>query len=244
MSNFSESEYVNILKRFTHMACRFGESGNSQQAPIYFRHDVEADLEKAVYLSKLNARESICGLFTIQVVSEFYNIFSNSSRKYIEELVSNGQDIGLHYYSEYRENDEFDFLDFDWQVKVLDSLLEKLGASKVSAFSYHRPTYSQLLASQRKTGPEGYIDCYGPAYFELTDDPYSSKTKYLSDSDHEWRYGHPLDVEIDTLKSLQILMHPEEWPLPNVKAVYQSIEEVLGLRTRAALATEYKKYDL
>ena len=64
----------------------------------------------------------------------------------------------------------------------------------------------------------------------------------MSDSDHEWRYGHPLKENLDEFDTFQILMHPEEWPILSAEEVYKSILDKAMERTKSSLQIEYRKY--
>ena len=34
---------------------------------------------------------------------------------------------------------------------------------------------------------------------------------YLADSNHEWKYGYPLDFDFSKINKLQLLTHPFSW---------------------------------
>jgi hypothetical protein len=238
---FSEKEYLAILEKFDGYWCEFG---NDKNIPVYLRHDVEADLDKACQIAKLNKSRKVRGLFTLQVVSEFYNINSEYNKKIIKEILDNEQEIGLHYYSSYRESDDFDFQDYQYQANILNNFLKTIGGNRFRCFSYHRPTKKQLEKSAKGECPSGYIDCYSGKYFELTDEPHKARKKYMSDSDHEWRYGYPLECDIENFDCIQILMHPEEWFFDTADSVYKNIEDIQIAKIQMALNTEYKKYSM
>ena len=239
--DFSETEYLNILEKFKSFIINFDEDSNNS-IKVYLRHDIEVDLEKAVYLASLNNTKNVTGTFTIQVVSDFYNIHTSRNLNLIKKIFNYKQKIGLHYYSEFRDDKDFNFQDFKEQEQLLNSALNKLEIEPFNVFSYHRPTSIQLEASKDMLAPKGFIDCYSPKFFEYTKDPTKAKIKYMSDSDHEWRYGHPLKENLDEFNTLQILMHPEEWPIPSAEEVYKSILDAAMERTKSSLQIEYRKY--
>ena len=180
----------------------------------------------------------------IQVCSEFYNINTSKNLNIIKNIFELEQEIGLHYYSEFRENTNFAFQDFDYQVQLLNLALMQKHIPKVKSFSYHRPTIFQLEASKQKKAPLGFIDCYAPEYFTFSSSLHDITVKYMSDSDHEWRYGHPLDFEFCKFNSVQILMHPEEWRATHASDVYDKILETQTKNLIKALNKEYKKCNL
>ena len=81
-------------------------------------------------------------------------------------------------------------------MRLLNLALACKGIPNIKSFSYHRPTIIQLEVSKQKKIPYGFIDCYAPEYFTLSDNLAEVTVKYMSDSDHEWRYGHPLKFDI------------------------------------------------
>ena len=245
MLDFSMENYVKILQKYRDDFCDFGDVHKRRRRPaVYLRHDVEADLDKACYLAEINYDQGVSGLFTLQVVSELYSVSSTAARAALKKLIGCEQQLGLHYYSDYRESEDFAFQDFHYQASLLNTTLGSIGERPFKAFSYHRPTTIQLTKSQKREAPMSYIDCYGPDYFEYTSEPTSVSIKYVSDSDHEWRYGHPLTIYPEMSRAIQILMHPEEWPADTAQDVYHQIEKTKAQLLKNALDKEYKKYTL
>ena len=244
---FDEQEYKSILKKFSEYIVPFDSNINSSRKPqkkVYLRHDIEADLEMALYLAKLNNRYGAVGSFMVQVCSEFYNVNTAKNLNILKNISDLGQEIGLHYYSEYRESKNFAFQDFAFQSEILNCALTQNKLQKFKVFSYHRPTPIQLEVSSIRQIPDGYIDCYSPEYFTYSSSLTDITIKYMSDSDHEWRYGHPLDFEFGIYDTAQILMHPEEWRAKDTSQVYDKILEAQTKNLKEALNKEYKKYNL
>ena len=239
---FIEKEYLDILEKFKDIFVNFENLDSQIKKKAFLRLDVEADLDKAVYLASLNQSKNVCGTFTIQVVSNLYNIHSIKNLRLIKKIHKFKQKIGLHYYSKFRDSKNFNFQDFKKQQILLDTALKELNIEPFKVFSYHRPTSIQLEASRAKRAPKGYIDCYSPRFFEYTDSPTKAKIKYMSDSDHEWKYGHPLNEDLKNFDTYQILMHPEEWPILDRNKVYSSILNSSIDKIKDTLETEYKYY--
>ena len=74
-------------------------------------------------------------------------------------------------------------------------------------FSFHRPAPSPWVLQIRKDYLFGALNAYGPTFFEYTKDP--KNIKYFADSNHRWKYGHPID-NLEFPK-IQLLVHPDEW---------------------------------
>lgn len=75
----------------------------------------------------------------------------------------------------------------------------------LNIFSFHRPP--KWLLDIRDDYLFNTINAYGPSFFEYK--PHPVDIKYVSDSNHQWKNGHPFD---DFKQSkLQLLIHPDEW---------------------------------
>jgi len=244
---FNEQEYRSILNKFSEYIVPFCANINSSrniQKKVYLRHDIEADLDMALFLAKLNNRYGVIGSFMVQICSEFYNVNTAKNLNILKDISELGQEIGLHYYSDYRESENFAFQDFAFQSQLLNLALFQKKIQKFKVFSYHRPTPKQLEMSSKRQTPDGYIDCYSPEYFTFSSSLSDITVKYMSDSDHEWRYGHPLEFEFGKYDTVQILMHPEEWRANDASQVYDKILEAQTKNLKQALNKEYKKCNL
>ena len=60
---------------------------------------------------------------------------------------------------------------------------------------------------------DGIINVYSNLFFEYFDDkiPEDPEIKYISDSNHQWKYGHPLDSMNSSWRKIHILIHPFSW---------------------------------
>ena len=58
------------------------------------------------------------------------------------------------------------------------------------------------------------INCYDKKFFQYFDDrPDELDILYLADSNHEWKYGYPLDFDFTKINKLQLLIHPFSWSI-------------------------------
>ena len=54
--------------------------------------------------------------------------------------------------------------------------------------------------------------CYGKNFFHYFDEkPDKLDVLYLSDSNHNWKFGYPLDFDFSKVDNLQLLTHPYSW---------------------------------
>ena len=59
---------------------------------------------------------------------------------------------------------------------------------------------------------DGKINCYDRKFFHYFDKkPNKINVLYLADSNHEWKYGYPLDYDFSKVDKLQLLTHPYSW---------------------------------
>ena len=61
----------------------------------------------------------------------------------------------------------------------------------------------------------GLINCNGRNYFEFfhkgEKKSNNLEVTYLSDSNHQWKFGHPVHIDFSRVKKLQINTHPFSW---------------------------------
>ena len=59
---------------------------------------------------------------------------------------------------------------------------------------------------------ENKINCYDKKFFHYFDEkPDKLDVLYLSDSNHKWKFGYPLDFDLSKVDKLQLLTHPYSW---------------------------------
>ena len=88
-------------------------------------------------------------------------------------------------------------------------LLEHFYGFEIDRFAFHRPK-KEILASYIKLKDK--INCYGKNFFHYFDEkPDKLNVLYLSDSNHEWKFGYPLDFDFSKVNKLQLLTHPYSW---------------------------------
>ena len=58
------------------------------------------------------------------------------------------------------------------------------------------------------------INCYSEQFFHYFsgEKPKDLRVHYLADSNHDWKYGHPFNVDYwDLPQKMQLLTHPYSW---------------------------------
>ena len=147
--------------------------------------------------------------YFVQLNNNTYNALSLKNRSIIKEIEYLGHKIGLHFTptSTNHKTIEKEFFE-------LKLILEKYISKEIDRFSFHRPNLNRALL-KNNTEIEGMINVYNKLYFEYFEQevPVKPKVKYISDSNHKWRYGHPLDLLNNDFKKVHILFHPFSWSM-------------------------------
>lgn len=214
---FTYEAYGEMLKKLIKKGYQFVGYQNWQEAPqtVILRHDVDFCLEKAVKMSTIE-REliGIGGVYFVLPASDFYNVHSKQSRRYIREIIQNGGTIGLHFdEAQYEASDENELKELI--VKELDILSDTVGV-KVDVVSMHRPSERILSAD---IAIPGVINSYAALYFK--------QMKYLSDSRRHWREDVDGIISSAEYPHLHLLTHPF-WYMDGVeKSLHQTLKEAV-----------------
>jgi len=198
---FTHKEYIKILKligpRLSFFKLQMPENF------ILMRHDVEFDVSRALELAKIESKYNVRSTFFFQVFSSAYNSLSPINKNMIKQIKDLGHNIGLHLYATNLEDDNWSKL--QKEINIQKTIFEKGLKIDCNIFSYHRPP--KWFLENRNDQINGLINAYGRSFFEYSSNP--KEIIYLSDSQHKWAYGHPLDK--NNFSKLQILLHPDEW---------------------------------
>ena len=174
---------------------------------IVARHDIEFSIERAHDLAELEAGQGFHTSYLVQLTNNAYNPFSKKNLDMLKSIVSMGHNVGLHYHTNGQEDVEVIRKEIKEQAEILSSFL----CAPVDRFSFHRPP-AALLRHGIKV--EGLLNTYSKEFFTYTDDIASLKptdVHYLSDSNHQWKFGQPTKEWIDAHKKIQCLFHPLSW---------------------------------
>ena len=200
---FSYDEYKLILEALKRKKTTFDDALKGEFTIL--RHDVEFNIDRAQKMGAIDKEYGIKSTFFFQVISSAYNPFSVKNKAKIQSLIDMGHSVGLHFYVSHVPVKNFEKLEYEFnqQKKIFEAGLEL----PCKIFSFHRPAPSSWVLEIRKDYLFGALNAYGPSFFEYSPDP--KNIKYTADSNHRWKYGHPLD-NLEFSK-MQILVHPDEW---------------------------------
>jgi len=161
---------------------------------LIMRHDVDFSIDMAYEFSRKELENGIKSTFYILVTSDMYNPFSGESRKKIDQLLSDGFEIGLHFdplaFGQKTDNELLGFMNAE-----IDMLEQSFGF-KVKSYSMHNPSLSGIYLEN----PE-LINAYDQKIF--------SPDNYISDSCYSYR-GKDLETFLEKSNEslVQFLTHP------------------------------------
>ena len=232
---FSYKAYIKILYKYKDNFCDYADV-QFMKSYVLLRHDVEFSPKRALEIAKIENSENISSSFLFQVRSNAYNVLSTINRKIINEIISLGHKVGLHFYISHLEENNWESLKMELikQAEILNFAINK----EIDRFSYHRPP--RWVLENREDYINNLINMYGRSYFELSDSP--KHIKYLADSKHFFPYGNP--IENYDFKKIQILLHPDEWSNNGyqTKENFKSLAEEHLDQFKLTLKTETKIY--
>ena len=185
----------------------FEKFSYSHERTIILRHDVDFHLNGVMQLATIEANLGVSSTYMFRVHANEHNLFSPYTYKILENVLSLGHEIGLHYecmsFCRALNNKNPEQV-FTQEKIVLESII---GRNVISA-TEHR----DISCAVHKTpyfsdnfNPEDY----GIEHFAMSD-KYHKEMKYLSDSNGHWKEGD-LFKHIDAHNRFQILTHPDWW---------------------------------
>ena len=206
---FSYNEYKNIIKLVESNLPIMDFANIDEKTDKYcvIRHDIEFSLDRAYKLAKIEQQLGISSTYTVQLRNNTYNALSDKNLILIHEIEQLGHKIGLHICPDMFSN----------KSKIIEEILKEVNifqnyyGFKIDRFAFHRPNLRPELLSWYLEIP-GLINCNGENYFHyFTTRPDKLNVAYLSDSNHQWKSGHPIDLDFSKTKKLQINTHPFSW---------------------------------
>lgn len=162
------------------------------------RHDVDYDVHKAQKFAEFEANmtNQVFSTYFFLITSEFYNVFSLQALRVINNILSLGHEIGLHFdETKYLiNNDENLFKEY---VDEELFLLEKAVGTPIKVVSMHRPSKYTL---ERNIKFGNAVNSYSQEFFK--------KFKYLSDSRMNWREDVISVIKENKYNKIHLLTHP------------------------------------
>jgi hypothetical protein len=167
---------------------------------VIWRHDVDASPHIARKSAEIDASEGVVATYFFNLHSEFYNLLESSVSQCVQDILSMGHHVGLHFDAHYYDVTSGDQLDqlLSWEKQIL----EKFFQCEIRIFSFHHTT--PFILSCQRWQYAGLLNVYSE-YFQ-------THVLYCSDSGGYWRYRRLEDI-LNAAKDdrLQVLTHPEFW---------------------------------
>jgi hypothetical protein len=205
---FSYEEYKEIIQNIkaTGLYCDYRKA-LARERYIIMRHDVEYSVERAHALSRVEDSLDFTANYFFQWTNNSYNILSRRNTEMIRDMNERGHRIGLHF----ALNGLTDMEQVRKQIIKEMNILNEMFGFELRQFSIHRPSQSILRANIKLPG---IINAYQDEFFTFSENAATDsqlKVKYLSDSNHIWRYGYPDAETLNGYGKIQILTHPFGW---------------------------------
>ena len=204
---FSYNEYKNIINLIKNHLPIVDFSDVNEQTDRFcvLRHDIEFSIDRAYELAKVEKELGVTSTYTVQVRNNTYNALSEKNIDLIKKIKDLGHHIGLHQNPPLMDLDKL-----KTYVSVDIQMLEYYYGFYVDRFAFHRPKKEYLKEYFQL---DGKINCYDKKFFNYFDEdrPEKLEVLYLADSNHQWKYGYPLDFDFSKINKLQLLTHPFSW---------------------------------
>ena len=205
---FSYNEYKNLIEiiRKYLSIIDFSEVSNNTRRFCVLRHDIEFSIDRALKLAILENEIGIKSTYTVQLRNNTYNALSEKNITAIQEIKKLGHKLGLHQNPPIMPKSKL----VDYILKDIETL-EYYYEFEIDRFAFHRCGSNPQLLEWYVQVPNK-INCYDRKFFHYFEKkPDKLDVLYLSDSNHQWKYGYPLDFNFSNIDKLQLLVHPFSW---------------------------------
>jgi len=203
---FTYNEYRNIIRLIQqHLPIvDFADVTSKTNEFCVIRHDIEFSIDRAVKLAEVEKQLGISTTYTVQLRNNTYNALSEKNIDLVHYIRSLGHCIALHQNPPYMPAADLK----KYVVKDIETLEHYYGF-EVDRYAFHRPKQEQLAMYLEIPGK---INCYGKKYFHyFQGDKPDLNVIYLADSNHQWKYGHPVTIDFNSVSKLQLNTHPLSW---------------------------------
>ena len=208
---FSYSEYRNIitLVKQNLPIMDFSEVLGEVDSFCVLRHDIEFSVDRALKMARIEHEDlGVHSTYTVQLRNNTYNALSQKNIEAIREIESMGHYIGLHQNPPQMTDDKL----VDYIIKDIETLEHYYGF-EIDRFAFHRCGSNPGILEKYIEVPDK-INCYAKEFFHYFngDKPEELRVHYLADSNHQWKYGHPFNIDYWELpQKMQLLTHPFSW---------------------------------
>ena len=206
MRNFSYLNYRTMIRYIQkHLPIVSFNDARGVDTFCVIRHDVEYSPERALMLAEVESKIGIASTYCFQLRNNCYNVLSTQNLEIIRKIKSLGHNIGDHIHMG-------DCTSGAEELYILNDIqtLQSYSKVRIDGWSLHRP--DGLLLSKYLEVFGNYINYNGKRFFQYFEgkSPKLDIT-YLADSNHQWKYGNPMELNLTEINKLQINCHPFSW---------------------------------
>ena len=205
---FSYNEYRNIINLIErNLSIKdFSDITENTKRFCVLRHDIEFSIDRSLKLAILENEIGVKSTYTVQLRNNTYNALSEKNIEAIQQIKKLGHKIGLHQNPPKMPIDKLK----KYILKDIETLEHYYGF-EIDRFAFHRCGSNPQLLEWYVQVPNK-INCYDRKFFHyFKKKPDKLNVIYLSDSNHQWKYGYPLDFNFSNIDKLQLLTHPFSW---------------------------------
>lgn len=210
MKLFSYSQYRSMIFDIQKQLpiLDFSEITTDTQKYCVIRHDVEFSVNRALKLAEVENSIGIKSTYCFQLRNNNYNILSEKNIEIVNRIHKMGHHIAAHLHTDaFMRNPTRRNLKecIELECNILSDFLEV----PINRFCFHRPK-KQFLSSYIEVN--NLTNLYGKLFFVfLEDNKTIPEIRYLSDSNHQWKYGSPFETDFSKNCKVQLNCHPFSW---------------------------------
>ena len=198
------TEYQLLIKTFLDKGYQpsFFNQGVNEKNKLLLRHDIDFSVDYAHMLSQQEDSVGVKSSYFFLLSSHAYNLLEASSVEKVKDILQRGHQVSLHF-------DPTLYADIEVGFKQEKTVFETVFGVEIDFVSIHRP--AEYFLSNPETFA-GVRHTYAPKFFK--------EISYFSDSQGQFRFGHPLESEaFSNSDSMQLLIHPIWWVLSENTAI-------------------------
>jgi len=199
-AGFTFRDYEQILKELArkYAIVPFRDYRKSSGPRLILRHDIEAFVEPALQMAKVEQKLGISSTYFVLLSSRLYNPSEKTSFETLTEISRMGHEIGLHYdVSMYAECGRPPRETLDIELRLLGHLL----GNEVRAISRHNPSIQSF--------PDPFV--HMRELMNAYDVEFTEDAHYVSDSCRAWYLEDLLYLLLRNPGKVQLLIHPDSW---------------------------------
>jgi|TARA_B100000780_G_scaffold274901_1_gene240622 hypothetical protein len=238
MNNFSFQEYKKIIKYYQKFLKPVFFSQIKKKTDNFFtiRHDVEFSIDRALQLAEIEKKDlKVRSSFFFQLRNNSYNLLSYENKKIISTIKKMGHKVGLHFNYKGKNNKKSLIKELLSQSKIFNQEFN----NQYKFFSPHRPSKSPFMF---KIHLKNLTNTYAELFFNDFDTAKKDKKKiiYLVDSRHEWKFLHPLKLDLLEHRKVHLVFHPDAWSKKGLSKInnYNLLRQEKLLEFNNTLLTE------